>query len=643
MDAERRRRAPLRRLRVAATLRYHEHTMTVASLPESPWHPTADVTERTNLHRLMRAVGVDRYEDLHAWSVTHPEFWVRTAEALGIEFLTPYSQVVDLSEGPEKARWFPGSTLNIAETALRRVKGRTAIITRRANGTVERITGDALASLSRRAAAGFRRLGLQPGDGVGLVAPLTVETVAAYLGVILAGGYAISIPESLPANEIRDRLRVGAAKFVVTPEVMHRAGKEHRLYDRVIAADAPATIVLPDGPGTPVLRREGDVTWNAFLADADDFKPVPCPPDTLINVLFSSGTTAEPKAIGWEHVTPIKAAGDAHWHQDVRPGDVVAWPTSMGWMMGPWLIFTGLLNQATIALYEGAPIERAFCEFLVQARVTMLGIVPAIVRGWRHGGLADGLDWSAIRVFSSTGEASDPDDYAWLMNLGGPAGETRPVIEYCGGSELAGGYIASTLLGPSNPSVFNAPCLGTAFVVLREDGTRCEPGEIGEVFLVPPALGMTTRLLNRSNEAVYYDGSPVRDGVRLRRHGDLMMTLGEGRYRSFGRADDTMNLGGIKTSSAEVEQALAGTPGVREAAAVGVPPPQGGPDQLIVFVVTDGTAVSEVRPQLEKALRERLNPLFRITDVVRVETLPRTASNKLLRRHLRDDYRRPAS
>jgi acetyl-CoA synthetase len=266
--------------------------------------------------------------------------------------------------------------------------------------------------------------------------------------------------------------------------------------------------------------------------------------------------------------------------------------------------------------------------------------VPTIVRSWRRDRIPDGLDWSAIRLFSSTGEASDPDDYAYLMQLGGPPGEIRPIIEYCGGTEVGGAYITSTLLEPNEPSIFNTRAMGSDFVVLDSNGRECQPGEVGEVFLVPPALGLTTRLLNRDNFEVYYAGCPTMNDARLRRHGDLVAVLEGGRYRSLGRADDTMNLGGIKTSSAEIEQALAGTVGIIEAAAVGIPPTRGGPDRLVMFVVTASRSVEELRSPLQLAIRERVNPLFHVHDVVSVASLPRTASNKVIRRLLREEYQR---
>lgn len=90
--------------------------------------------------------------------------------------------------------------------------------------------------------------------------------------------------------------------------------------------------------------------------------------------------------------------------QDLRPGAVAAWPSSLGWMMGPWLIFAALLNRAAIAVYDGVPTARPFGEFVQGARVTMLGVIPSIVRAWRQADCMQGLDWSAIRCFSSSGE-----------------------------------------------------------------------------------------------------------------------------------------------------------------------------------------------------------------------------------------------
>src|SRR3989442_8295357 len=119
-------------------------------------------------------------------------------------------------------------------------------------------------------------------------------------------------------------------------------------------------------------------------------------------------------------------------HQDIRPRDVLAWPTSFGWMMGPWLTYASFVNEATMALYVGATTARPFGEFVARAGVTMLGVVPKLVRSWKADRTMEGLDWHRIRLFSSTAEPSTPDEMLYLMFLAGD----RPIVEYCGGTEI---------------------------------------------------------------------------------------------------------------------------------------------------------------------------------------------------------------
>jgi acetyl-CoA synthetase len=469
--------------------------------------------------------------------------------------------------------------------------------------------------------------------------PMTYESVLAYLGIVAFGGVVVSIADSFAPDEIATRLRIAGAKAIVTQDVIVRGEKTLPLYQRVMDAHAPRAIVLAAGAALALPLRDGDVAWNDFvalgalgagapgyaIADADD----------ATNILFSSGTTGDPKAIAWTHVTPIKAAADGWAHHDIRPGDVVAWPTNLGWMMGPWLIYASLLNGAAMALYDGSPLTTGFGRFVEQARVTMLGVVPSLVKSWKNAATMDGLDWSAIRNFSSTGEASSPDEMHWLSARAG----YKPVIEYCGGTEIGGGYIAGTVVQPQAPATFSTPAIGCDFVILDDDANPCDEGELA---LIAPMLGSSSRLLNRDHHEVYFaDMPPGPDGRVLRRHGDQMERLAGGYYRAHGRVDDTMNLGGIKTSSAEIERVCNVVDGVLDTAAIAVAPPGGGPSLLVIHAVLgpgSTRAPTELLPDFQRNIRERLNPLFKVHDVVVVDGLPRTASNKVMRRVLRKQY-----
>ena len=368
------------------------------------------------------------------------------------------------------------------------------------------------------------------------------------------------------------------------------------------------------------------------MSDDDRLCPVEASPHDPINILFSSGTTGEPKAIPWDHTTPLKCAADGHFHQDLHPGDVACWPSSLGWMMGPWLIFAALLNRATMALYANAPTDAVFGQFVRDAKVNLLGVVPSLVRAWRQTRCMEGIDWSAIRAFSSTGECSNPEDMQYLMDL--PGG--RPVIEYCGGTEIGGGYVTGTVVEPNNPSEFTTPALGLDIVLIGDDGKLSNRGE---AYIEGPAIGLSWRLLNRDHDEVYYAGSPAGPtGVPLRRHGDELERSADGRYRVAGRSDDTMNLGGIKVGCAEIERVLNPLPGVLETAAVAISPPGRGPSLLVIFLVPrepSSRSANEWKPVLQQAIRAQLNPLFHVHQVNLATSLPRTASNKVMRRELR--------
>ena len=199
--------------------------------------------------------------------------------------------------------------------------------------------------------------------------------------------------------------------------------------------------------------------------------------------------------------------------------------------------------------------------------------------------------------------------------------------------------MTGSVVQPASPATFSTPALGLDFDIVDEDG---RPAQFGEVLLVPPSIGLSNELLNTDHFAVYHAEVPPRkDGAPRRRHGDEIEAIGGGYYRHHGRADDTMNLGGIKVSSVEIEQILNQIPGVRETAAVAVPPIGGGPDHLVVFMVPadgDGPPGQGWQSRFQMTVRERLNPLFRVTDAVIVDSLPRTASNKVMRRELRRVY-----
>ena len=601
--------------------------------PVPVWFP--DTSRPTHIDELQQALGLASYKDLHTWAAQErAAFWEHMVQRLGICFKKRYTQVMDLSDGLERPQWFVGGQLNIAESCFNAPADNPAIIYQPEGQSLNTWTYGQLRTLSNRVANGLHTIGFSPGDALAIAMPMTAESVAIYLGIILAGGVVVGIADSFAPHEIATRLRIAHAKAIFTQNVILRGDRQLPLYERVVAAKAPAAIVIAAQGTMTTALRPGDRHWEDFLSDDTAFETIAQTPADHTNILFSSGTTGEPKAIPWNHATPIKGASDAHLHHDVHPGEVVAWPTNLGWMMGPWLIYASLINRGTLALYYGAPTDVGFGRFVQDARVNMLGVIPSLVRTWCASGCMEGLDWSAVKAFSSTGESASPEDMFYLSALAG----YKPVIEYCGGTEIAGGYVTGSLVQPTAPACFSTPTLGLDFVLLDEAGKTTQEGE---AFLLPPSIGFSSELLNRDHHQVYFAGTPPYYNTILRRHGDRLERLPGGYYRVQGRMDDTMNLGGIKVGSSEIERLLNTLKEVREIAAIALSPPGGGPSQLVVYVVLNPEFQDSTPTLLEtmqNAIRHRLNPLFKISDLVIMDTLPRTASNKIMRRVLRDQY-----
>ena len=589
--------------------------------PPPIWFPTEEDIKASNIHSLMERTGHESLDSLRSWWQNWPdEFWsLATLQMQNLFTVRPRCTLQ--CDDRRDPTWFPGAQLNVVEACNHvRFEGQVAIKYGGADGDLHELSYDQLFEQVRLYAARIRDAGFEPGDRIAIVMPMDTVSVTVYLAILFVGCAAVSIADSFAAGEIAKRLRISEAKAVLYCESYQRAGKTIDLGSNVkaakqICADEGQHVQLfSDGHQWPEVSPMD----NPFIGG----------PEHIINVLFSSGTTGDPKAIPWDQTTPIKCGIDGMLHHDIKVGDVVVWPTNLGWMMGPWLIFATLINGGTIGLFEDAPTGEAFGKFVQDAQTTMLGVVPALVRHWKKTKCMESLDWSSIRCFSSTGEASNENDMTYLSALAG----FRPIIEYCGGTEIGGGYISSTMIQPNVPATFSTAAVGNHFVILDDNG---QPTDEGELYLVPPSIGLSRNLLNRDHFETYYVDVP-RSELPLRRHGDRMQMLPGGYYRACGRMDDTMNPGGIKVGSAEIETIINGIDRISESAVIAVSENGTGPDQLIAFVVSsEELNEDEVIKSINAEIRKELNPLIRISAIRSVEKLPRTASNKIMRRKLR--------
>lgn len=604
------------------------------------WLPGTNELENSNLAFCLKELGFDNYHQFFSWaSLNRDKFWDYSIKKLKIHFKQPYDTILDISPGYDNPIWCKNAVLNIVDSCFLAKPDKTAlIIGSESHSDVIRLTYEELFIKVNQFANGLLEKGFQTEDRIILYLPFCEEAIIAFLGTIKAGMVNVLVADSFTSEELNKRTKISQAKTIITIDEYQYNGKTIQVYEKIKETINTSCIVVKR---TSNSISEKDTDYLEIIKKGkNSFTSVKTKPLDFTSILFSSGTTGIPKAIPWTHLTPIKAASDAYYHQNIKENDIVTWTTGMGWMMAPWLIYAALINKATLAIYNGSPITENFGQFIENEKISILGTIPSVVRGWKKNSFHEKFNWQ-VKVFSSTGEPSSSIEYFYLMGLGN---YKAPIIEYCGGTEIGGAYITGTVLQPASPGYFTSPALGLDISLLNSNKSISKAGETGEVYIIPPSLGLSQTLLNKDHFKEYYDGNPRNpQGILLRKHGDALERIVEGGltyYKSIGRTDDTMNLGGIKISSIELEELVNKHPRVIESAAVAVQDKNGGPEKLIIFVVLhQKTKMEDLKAEIQDLINKHLNPLFRVNMVKDIKEMPRTASNKIMRKELRKEIK----
>jgi len=637
-------------------------------VPTTPWfaRPDADAVWRpdperladSRLARFLATTGLPDLDALQARAVEDPAwFWGAAVDDLGLAWARQPATTLALDRGPAFARWWIGGRFDHAAAALAASStpaDREALAWEGEDGAVVRLTGAELATAVEAAADRLAAHGVGPGTRVGVFLPMLPETAIAVLALGRLQAVFTPIFSGYAAPAVASRLRAFEASHLITADGFRRRGTVIPLGERAAAAadDSPTVrrvlVVRRIGEAVPADGDpDRDAWWDEpptrrqHAAVPPRERPTAAPdPETPYMIIYTSGTTGTPK--GTVHVHggfPIKAAIDLAHTFDLRRGDGLFWFTDLGWMMGPWAISGALLLGARLVLYEGAPDHPDPGRlWAVAARhgATHLGVSPTLVRALLvHGdGPVRDADLDRLRILGSTGEPWNPDPWRWLFEVVG--GGRLPIVNYTGGTEVAGGILGAGPLRPIRPTSFNGPCVGMAADVVDATGTTVVDA-VGELAIRAPWPGMTRG---------FWGGTPAEDERYLetywRRvpglwiHGDWAVRDRDGFWYLHGRSDDTLKVAGKRLGPAEVEAVAVAHPAVVEAAAIGIPDPLKGEVVVVLCVVRrDAVAAGDaaaVCQEVEARIVAELGKPVRPAAVAAIPDLPRTRSGKIMRR-----------
>jgi acetyl-CoA synthetase len=609
------------------------------------WEADAQWVERSVAGRFLRAAGMTTYAELAARSVADPSwYWDAVVRFLDLPFDTPYDRVLDDSRGPQWARWFVGGEINAAVLCTRAADttpDRLAVIAEREDGEVTRLTYAQLRDQVARAAGALAAMGVRAGDAVGLFMPYTAEAVVAFLAAGWLGAAAVPVFSGMGAPPVARRLTDSGARVLVTADAVIRRGARvptlEVAREAVRLAAGAVSLLVVDDLGTAGALGEPDRTWAEALAAATPAPPARTSSEDPFLIAFTSGTTGRPKGAVHTHGGfPIQCAQEGAFDLDIGPADVVTWVSDLGWIMGPWTILAALANQATLALYAGAPDRpdsSRVWQVVDRHGITVLGVSPTLIRALQSAGDVPVRTTSraSLRVFGSTGEPWTPSPWQWLHEVVGE--RRRPIVNVSGGTEAGILLAVQPLLGVKPVSV-GAPTLGKAVNVLGVDGQPLGPDQLGELAVTAPFPGMTRGFYREGPErylAAYWNRFP---DVWV--HGDWTSYDEDGFWYIHGRSDDTLNVGGKRIGPAEVEAVLDAHPEVVTAAVVGIPHPVKGEVMAAFCVTVPGVEVDDaLAARLRAAVIAEFGKAFGLQELIFVADLPKTRSGKVMRRLVR--------
>ena len=589
------------------------------------------------------------YRAIWERSLRDPEgFWGEAAEALHWD--RRWDRVLDASR-PPFYRWFAGGLLNTCYNAVDRHVaagrgGQAALIhDSPVTGTVRTLTYAELQQNVARFAGALVRLGARKGDRVVVYMPMVPEAIVAMLACARIGAIHSVVFGGFASHELAKRIEDAKPVLVVSASCGIEPGRVvpyKPLLDAAIEQcdHKPRHCIVLQRPQLRAeLVRGRDLDWEEAMAGAHAVDCVPVAATDPLYILYTSGTTGQPKGIvrdqGGHAVALLWSMRNIY---GVQPGEVYWAASDVGWVVGhSYICYAPLLNGNTTIVYEGKPVGTpdpgAFWRVIAQHGVKVLFTAPTAFRAIRkedpEGAHLKRYDLSHFRALFLAGERCDPDTLLWAeAQLG------VPVIDHWWQTET-GWAICANPLGieklPVKPGSPTLPMPGYDVRVLDEEGHEVPAGKLGAICIKLPLPPSCLPTLWNADERFVQSYLSRYPGYYLT--GDAGFKDEDGYLFIMSRIDDVINVAGHRLSTGAMEEVLASHPAVAECAVIGVADELKGelPLGLVVLKAGVDRPHAEIERELVQKVRDEIGPVAAFKLVTVVKRLPKTRSGKILR------------
>jgi len=607
-----------------------------------------------------------RYDGIYRRSIEDREgFWAEAAQA--IDWTRRWDRVLD-GAGAPLYRWFAGGELNTCYNAVDRHAdgGRgdqpAIVYDSPLAGTKRVITYAELKDAVARLAGAIAALGVEKGDRVIVYMPMVPEAAIAMLACARLGAVHSVVFGGFAANELATRIDDAKPKAILTASCGIEPGRViayKPLIDRAIdlARHKPEHCLILQRPeAEAALTADRDHDWADAVAAAQPHDCVPVAATDPLYILYTSGTTGQPKGIVRDNGGhAVALAWTMKSIYGVDPGEVYWAASDVGWVVGhSYIVYAPLLTGCTSVLYEGKPVGTpdpgAFWRVISEHGVSTLFTAPTAFRAIKQqdptGSCVGKYDLSRFRTLFLAGERCDPDTLHWAEDK-----LKVPVIDHWWQTET-GWPIAANCIGierlPVKPGSPTRACPGWDVRVMDASGREAAPGKIGAIVCkLPLPPGTLPGLWNAEARfrRAYLESFPG-----YYETGDAGYVDEDHYVYVMARTDDIINVAGHRLSTGAMEEVLAAHPDVAECAVIGVADSLKGQLPVGFLVLKAGVERpnGEIVAEVVAMVRDRIGPVAAFKTAAVVPRLPKTRSGKILRATMRqiadgEDYKPPAT
>ncbi len=609
---------------------------------------------------------MSRYHQVYReWQEDPAGFWAQVAQE--IDWAKPWDEVFDPQAGVY-GRWFTGAECNTCFNCVDRhvASGRgdqAAIIYDSPITDTKRVLSysDLLKEVSVLAGA-LKASGVKKGDRVILYFPMIPEAAVAMMACARIGAVHSVVFGGFAANELATRIDDAKPKAILSASCgvePNRIVEYKPLLDEAIeiADHKPDLCVVYQREQLSADLKPGrDYDWVEFIRDAVPAGCVFVAATDPLYVLYTSGTTGEPKGVERDnggHMVALKWTMKNIY--DVDPGEVYWAASDVGWVVGhSYIVYAPLLHGCTTILFEGKPVGtpdagtfwRVISEYGVSAMFTAPTAFRAIKKEDPKGELIKKYDLSKFRTLFLAGERADPDTIQWAeRNL------NVPVIDHWWQTETGWSIAANPVGLGVLPVKYGSPTVampGYDVRIVDETGNEKTDGDIGAIVIkLPLPPGCLPSLWHKEER---FKSSYLETFKGFYETADAGYKDEDGYLYIMARTDDIINVAGHRLSTGGMEEVLASHPDVAECAVIGKGDTLKGqvPVGFVVLNAGVNREPEEIEQECIKLVREKIGPVAAFKTAISVMRLPKTRSGKILRGTMRciadsETYKMPAT